>query len=257
MDDSRDVMLKFASTHGFDELILYHVHRVVPSRTDELNAFIAKARLSYGVRYISIAGESASFFREKVRDVVVGVDGWNLEFEFWNCNPSAVLGPYYCEHYKTCTNEQGFAFVTAQLDLMREEAPAGTKLETYIGWPERDEQVPALGARVDRLLVHIYGRDAAVKARASGYRIADASLCETNLIISAEAEFSQAELSRLGLEELETLVLDAVPAGKPVSPTLSYFASSHTRKAVESFERYTQGSGYRLAAAASRLRLGL
>lgn len=159
ISSSEDKLLNYAQTNGFNYLIIYNITKIHRNRfpidnqmtDDPFASFIKKAKTQYGIKRISVVGEKATSFDPVLRynlnhinndDELV--DGFNIEFEFWN---SRLTGPngYYCKTYLKekglpCNRSGAFYFYMDNLKLLRTIASEfQIDLESYVGNVSKEE----------------------------------------------------------------------------------------------------------------------
>lgn len=178
IESSENKLLTYAREHDFNYLIIYNITKVHRNRfpldnkmTDDPFAnFIRKARTEYGIKRISVVGEKATSFDPVLKynlnhidheDELV--DGFNLEFEFWN---SRLTGPegYYCKTYLTekglpCNRAGAFYYYMDQLKLLRTIASEfHVDLESYVGVVSKDE-MQKLIQYLNTIHIHYYRKN--------------------------------------------------------------------------------------------------
>jgi len=159
IESSENELLEYAQNHGFDYLIIYNIYKVHRNRfpidnnmtDDPLVSFVKKAKTKYGIKRISVVGEKATSFDPVLRynlnhikndDELI--DGFNLEFEFWNSRLSGPNG-YYCKTYFKekgipCNRSGAFYFYMDNLKLLRTIASEfHLNLESYVGNVSKEE----------------------------------------------------------------------------------------------------------------------
>ncbi len=170
-----DSLLLFAKNNNFNYLTLYDIHLVnvaTPltntATSQPLAAFIKKAKTTYSITQIGVAGETFDFFKNIVHvynsqhpAANEKVDVYNFEFEFWIA-ASVSTGAYYCTNYLqpaslSCDTAGAFKFYKRA--LFRVDSLANTTgqiSEAYFGFfnPGQAKQIVATG--VDRVLLSIY-----------------------------------------------------------------------------------------------------
>jgi len=168
-----DSLLLYAHANRFTALTLYEVHRIDLTKSERANAlarFIRRARVDFGIEEISVAGENAGFFAQRVipynhsrSDTLERFTTLNVEFEYWN-DGSTGPGDVYCEDYLEplgypCTRAGAFSFFMTQLRAIDSTADAnGLRCELYVGWFTQQECDSFL-THIDRLLLHAYVTD--------------------------------------------------------------------------------------------------
>ena len=178
INSSEIALLKYAQANEFDYLILYNIAKIHRNRfpidnkmtDDPLADFIRKAKTEYGIKRISVVGEKATSFDPVLQynlnhidsdDELV--DGFNLEFEYWNSNltrPEA----YYCKTYLSekgipCNRSGAFYFYMEQLKILRTVASEfNVKLESYVGNVSKEE-MQKLIQYLNTIHIHYYRKN--------------------------------------------------------------------------------------------------
>lgn len=175
IESSENKLLTYAQSHGFDYLIIYNISKVHRNRfpidnkmtDDPLANFIRKAKTQYGIKRISVVGEKAVSFDpalkynlNHIKNDEELIDGFNLEFEFWN---SRMTGPegYYCKTYLTekglpCNRSGAFYFYMDNLKTLRTIASEfQVDLESYVGNVSKEE-MQKLIQYLNTIHIHYY-----------------------------------------------------------------------------------------------------
>lgn len=175
---SEEKLLKYAQDHEFDYLIIYNISKVHRNRfpidnqmtDDPLAAFISKAKKQYGIKRLSVVGETADSFDpvyqynlNHIQNKDELVDGFNLEFEFWNSKLIAPEG-YYCKTYLRerrlpCGRNGAFYFYLDNLKKLRTKTnEMALSLESYVGNVSKEE-MQKLIQYLTTIHIHYYRKD--------------------------------------------------------------------------------------------------
>jgi len=175
INSSEVELLEYAQNHGFDYLIIYNISKVHRNRfpidnkmtDDPLANFIRKAKTEYGIKRISVVGEKATSFDpvlqynlNHIKNDDELIDGFNMEFEFWN---SRLTGPegYYCKTYLKekglpCNRSGAFYFYMDNLKTLRTIASEfHLDLESYVGNVSKEE-MQKLIQYLNTIHIHYY-----------------------------------------------------------------------------------------------------
>jgi hypothetical protein len=168
-----DSLLNYAQKNNYTTLSLYDLFPIhqqynltTASGSQVLANFISKAKNQYGIQEITAVGENFWFFNAIIHAYnqqhtfsVEKIDAYNLEFEFWNTNPT--MANYYCSSYLTpnnipCTVQGAYSFYLGELQKIHALAQAdGCITETYLGWPDSAQAVGII-SYTDRIFIHAY-----------------------------------------------------------------------------------------------------
>lgn len=178
IETSENKLLTYAQQHGFNYLIIYNIDKVHRNRfpldnkmTDDPFAnFIRKAKTEYEIKRISVAGEIATAFDPVLRYNLNHIDnddelidGFDLEFEFWNSKLTGMEG-HYCKTYLTkkglpCNRAGAYYFYMDQLKLLRTIASEfHVDLESYVGVVTKDE-MQKLIQYLNTIHIHYYRKN--------------------------------------------------------------------------------------------------
>lgn len=156
---AEDELLGYAQEHEFNYLIIYNINKIHRNRfplnnemtDDPFAKFIKKAKTEYGIKKISVVGEKAVSFDpvlqynlHHIDNEDELVDGFLLEFEFWNSRKVRYEGQY-CEDYLQeagipCNRSGAFYFYMEQLKILRTVASEfHIDLESYVGSVSKEE----------------------------------------------------------------------------------------------------------------------
>lgn len=154
-----DELLEYAQQNNFNYLIIYNINKIHRNRfpldsemtDDPFAKFIKKAKTKYGIKRISVVGEKAVSFDpvlqynlHHIDNEDELVDGFLLEFEFWNSKKVRYEGEY-CENYFKdagipCSRSGAFYFYMEQLKILRTVASEfHINLESYVGSVSKEE----------------------------------------------------------------------------------------------------------------------
>lgn len=159
ISNAEDELLGYAQENQFNYLIIYNINKIHRNRfplnnemtDDPFAKFIKKAKTEYGIKKISVVGEKAISFDpvlqynlHHINDEDELVDGFLLEFEFWNTKKVRYEGQY-CEDYLQeagvpCNRSGAFYFYLEQLKVLRTVASEfHIDLESYVGSVTKEE----------------------------------------------------------------------------------------------------------------------
>ena len=232
--EKEDLLLNFTISNGFDEIILYDLHKINKhypladaSKNVILANFICKAKKEFGIKNVGGSGESSDFFIKAIHaynvsrnDVAEKFDSYNLEYEYWK-EDNSKDGGYYCENYlkktgKPCNRKGTFDFFIKSLKIMKLLAKKNShpvKVEAYVGRYNQDE-IHKISKYVDKLLIHVY-----VKSPESGLNYVYKRLeylaevekkPKVSIIYSSEILFMGGWLKFNSLKEGEKIFIDAI-----------------------------------------------
>ena len=240
MFDPREVadLGEFCRTNGFDDIILYELHRILdsPGRYADQADAVRTLRTEYGIKGVHAAfsaqnqiGQITAFESSTEANSETSFSGMILEYEWWNESPRDFAGA---------------------LDRLRSAKLAASglgrpfRVSAYVGWITQDE-AEALGELVDELAVHAYrpGPEDAfeyVKERLSYF---DGIYMPIRPIFSAEPDFMGSWLQANGLEQAEHILNTGYDewtgTAKPFVPKrrFVYFCYSQLRSRLASTSR--------------------
>lgn len=154
-----DDLLNYAKDNEFNYLIIYNINKIHRNRfplnsemtDDPFAKFIKKAKTEYGIKRISVVGEKAISFDPVLQynlhhidndDELV--DGFLLEFEFWNSKKVRYEGDYCKDYFMEagipCNRTGAFYFYLEQLKILRTVASEfHIDLESYVGSVSKEE----------------------------------------------------------------------------------------------------------------------
>ena len=171
-------LLKYAQENSFNYLIIYNITKIHRNRfpldnqmTDDPFAnFIRTAKTKYGIKRIAVVGEKAASFYPIIKynenhkankDELI--DGFNLEFEFWNSRLTD-YEKYYCKTYLNelglpCNRKGAFFFYLTQLKELRGITnEKHIMLESYVGNVTKDE-MQELIQYLNTIHIHYYRKN--------------------------------------------------------------------------------------------------
>jgi len=241
---SENELLSYAQEHGFNYLIIYNITKIHRNRfplnnkmtDDPFTDFIKKAKTQYGIKRISVVGEKATSF-DPVLEYNLNhaghpeelVDGFNLEFEYWN---SRLTGPekYYCKTYLTpmglpCNRAGAYYFYMEQLKILRTIASEyHIKLESYVGNVSKEE-MQKLIQYLNTIHIHYYRKNTKNIAKYKSVRI-DAiiegkSKIEVFPIFSAREKHMKPWLQDHDIDEVFPEFLKQIEANKSLAPIIN------------------------------------
>lgn len=178
IESSENELLEYAQKNDFNYLIIYNISKVHRNRfpinnkmtDDPLTQFIKKAKTQYGIKRISVVGEKATSFDpvlqynlNHISNEDELIDGFNLEFEFWNSRLTGLEG-YYCKTYLKekglpCNRAGAFYFYMDNLKLLRTIASEfQLDLESYVGNVSKEE-MQKLIQYLNTIHIHYYRKD--------------------------------------------------------------------------------------------------
>ncbi len=240
---SEDKLLHYAQDHGFNYLIIYNITKIHRNRfpldnemTDDPFAnFIKKAKTQYGIKRISVVGEKATSFDPVLRynlnhkdnkDELV--DGFNLEFEYWN---SGLTSPekYYCKTYLSemglpCNRAGAFYFYMEQIKILRTIASEyHIDLESYVGVVTKEE-MQSLIQYLNTIHIHYYRKDTKNIAKYKSNRleaiIDGKSKIEVFPIFSARDKHMKPWLENHDIDEVFPEFMKQLKANKSLNPVI-------------------------------------
>ena len=240
---SENKLLEYAQSHGFNYLIIYNIAKIHRNRfplnsemTDDPFAnFIRKAKTEYGIIRISVVGEKASSFDPILQynlnhadNVNELVDGFNLEFEFWNSKLTKPEG-YYCKTYLEergypCGRASAFYFYMEQLKIHRTiTSEFNIKLESYVGNVTKEE-MQKLIQYLNTIHVHYYRKDTKNIAKYKSNRleaiIDGKSKVEVFPIFSAREKHMKPWLQDHNIDEVMPIYLEMLENNKDLKPII-------------------------------------
>lgn len=240
---SENKLLEYAQSHGFNYLIIYNITKIHRNRfplnnkmTDDPFAnFISKAKTQYGIKRISVVGEQATSFDpilqynlNHIDNENELVDGFNLEFEFWNSKLTKPEG-YYCKTYLEergypCGRAAAFYFYMEQLKVLRTVASEfNIKLESYVGNVTKDE-MQKLIQYLNTIHVHYYRKDTKNIAKYKSNRleaiIDGKSKVEVFPIFSAREKHMKPWLQDHNIDEVMPIYLEMLEDDKDLKPII-------------------------------------
>lgn len=241
---AEDELLQYAQKNSFNYLIIYNITKIHRNRfpldnemTDDPFAnFIRKAKTQYGIERISVVGEKAASFDPIVKynlnhkdNKCELVDGFNIEFEFWN---DKLVGheKYYCKTYFTelglpCNRAGAFYFYMKQLKQLKTVCNENNiRLETYVGNVSKDE-MQKLIMYLNTIHIHYYRKDLKNIAKYKSKRI-DAiidgeSKLEVFPIFSSREKHMKSWLMDHNIDEVFPEYLKQLKELKSQSPVLN------------------------------------
>jgi hypothetical protein len=171
-------LLKFASNNNFNTLILYQLNKVDkqysltdPRKNNILAEFISKAKTKFNIKQVGASGESATFFKNRIDIYNTSrnkseekFDIYNLEYEYWSKNASAIDG-YYCVNYLEenkipCTRDGSFKYFIdnlKELKLLTKNKKHIVKVDAYVGYYTQNE-ILEISKNCDRLIIQAHGK---------------------------------------------------------------------------------------------------
>lgn len=240
---SENKLLEYAQSHGFNYLIIYNITKIHRNRfplnnkmTDDPFAnFISKAKTQYGIKRISVVGEQATSFDpilqynlNHIDNENELVDGFNLEFEYWNSKLTKPEG-YYCKTYLEkrgypCGRAAAFYFYMEQLKILRTVASEfNIKLESYVGNVTKEE-MQKLIQYLNTIHVHYYRKDTKNIAKYKSNRleaiIDGKSKVEVFPIFSAREKHMKPWLQDHDIDEVMPIFLEMIEDNKDLKPIL-------------------------------------
>lgn len=171
-------LLKFASNNNFNTLILYQLNKVDkqysltdPRKNNILAEFISKAKTKFNIKQVGASGESATFFKNRIDIYNTSrnkseekFDIYNLEYEYWSKNASAIDG-YYCVNYLEenkipCTRDGSFKYFIdnlKELKLLTKNKKHIVKVDAYVGYYTQNE-ILEISKNCDLLIIQAHGK---------------------------------------------------------------------------------------------------
>ncbi|NPD47590.1 MULTISPECIES: hypothetical protein [unclassified Lentimicrobium] len=241
---SENKLLEYAQSHGFNYLIIYNITKIHRNRfplnnkmTDDPFAnFISKAKTQYGIKRISVVGEQATSFDpilqynlNHIDNENELVDGFNLEFEYWNSKLTKPEG-YYCKTYLEkrgypCGRAAAFYFYMEQLKVLRTVASEfDIKLESYVGNVTKDE-MQKLIQYLNTIHVHYYRKDTKNIAKYKSSRIEaiidGKSKVEVFPIFSARDKHMKPWLQDHNIDEVMPIFLEMLEDNDDLKPIIN------------------------------------
>ena len=240
---AEDELLNYAQDKGFNYLILYNISKVHRNRfpldnemTDDPFAnFIRKAKTQFGIKRISVVGEKAASFDpvlkynlNHIKNDDELVDGFNLEFEYWN---SRLTGyeKYYCKTYLSemglpCNRAGAFYFYLEQLKVLRTVASEfNIKLESYVGVVTKEE-MQKLIQYLNTIHIHYYRKDTKNIAKYKSNRleavIDGKSKVEVFPIFSARDKHMKPWLQDHDIDEVFPIFMEQLKSNKSLKPVI-------------------------------------
>jgi len=237
-------LLNYAKDHHFDYLIIYNINKVHRNRfpldnemtDDPFVKFIKKAKTEYGIKRISVVGEKAVSFDPVLRynlnhiendDELV--DGFLLEFEFWNSKKVRYEGDY-CEDYLKkagipCNRSGAFYFYMEQLKTLRSVASEfQINLESYVGSVSKEE-MQKLIQYLNAIHIDYYRKDlkkmADYKANRLDAIIDGQSKVEVFPIFSSREKHMKKWLHNNDIDDVFPVYLQMLEKDKNLYPILS------------------------------------
>lgn len=238
-----DLLLNYAQKNHFDYLIIYNITKIHRNRfpldntmTDDPFAdFIKKAKTKYGIKRISVVGEKAASFDPVLKynlnhidndDELV--DGFNLEFEFWNSRLTKPEG-YYCKTYLSemglpCNRSGAFYFYMEQLKVLRTVASEfNIKLESYVGVVSKEE-METLIQYLNTIHIHYYRKDtkniASYKSNRLEAIIDGKSKVEVFPIFSSREDHMKEWLETNSIDDVFPIFMDMLEKDKSLNPVI-------------------------------------
>ena len=168
-------LLEYAKENGFNYLVINNISKIHRNRfpldnqmTDDPFAnFIRIAKTEYGIKRISVVGETAASFEPIIKyndnhkeNLNEQVDGFNLTLEFWNSR-LIDFEKYYCKTYfkdlgLPCNRKGAFFFYLTQIkDLRAITSEKNLRLESFVGNATKDE-MQELVQYINTIHVHYY-----------------------------------------------------------------------------------------------------
>jgi hypothetical protein len=243
IESSENELLEYAQSNGFNYLIIYNISKVHRNRfpldnkmTDDPFAnFIRKAKTEYGVKRISVVGEKATSFDPVLRynlnhikndDELI--DGFNLEFEFWN---NRLTGPegYYCKTYLKekgipCNRSGAWYFYMDNLKLLRTVASEfQLNLESYVGNVSKEE-MQKLIQYLNTIHIHYYRKNTKNIAKYKSNRleaiIDGNSKVEVFPIFSSREKHMKEWLNDHEIDEVFPVFMEMLEEDKSLNPVI-------------------------------------
>jgi len=194
---AEDDLLAYAVANDVEYLALYELHLVL-SDLAALDAFVEKAKVTYGILEIGACGENEWFFDQMAAynsAAAFPLDVFNLEYEYWNHSP---------RDFEDYLDVLDHMVALAALDPV--------VVETYLGWPTAAE-VADIALLADRVLLHAYVASpetawSYVEQRL-GWFAAEPDPPELRVLLSGESAYMGSWLAAHSMDEAEaTLLLD-------------------------------------------------
>ncbi|NOR87495.1 MAG: hypothetical protein GQ527_07795 [Bacteroidales bacterium] len=241
---AEDELLNYAQDHHFNFLIIYNITKIHRNRfpldnemtDDPFASFIKKAKTQYGIKRISVVGEKATSFDPILKynlnhldDEDELVDGFNLEFEFWN---SRLTGheKYYCKTYfdkmgLPCNRAGAFYFYMEQLKILRTVASEfNIKLESYVGVVSKEE-MQTLIQYLNTIHIHYYRKNtkniASYKSNRINGIIDGKSKVEVFPIFSASEKHMKDWLQTHDIDEVFPIFMEQIKKDKSLYPIIN------------------------------------
>ncbi len=241
---AEDELLTYAQDHGFNYLIIYNINKIHRNRfpldnemtDDPFTNFIKKAKTQYGIKRISVVGEKATSFDpilkynlNHISNDDELVDGFNLEFEYWN---SRLTGyeKYYCKTYFNelgipCNRAGAFYFYLEQLKILRTIASEfQVKLESYVGVVTKEE-MQKLIQYLNTIHIHYYRKDTKNIAKYKSNRleaiIDGKSKVEVFPIFSSRDKHMKPWLKHHDIDEVFPIFMEQLKANKSLRPVIN------------------------------------
>jgi len=240
---AEDKLLTYAQDHEFNYLIIYNITKIHKNRfpidnkmtDDPFASFIRRAKTQYGIKKISVVGEKATSFDPVLKynlnhadNPEELVDGFNVEFEFWN---SRLTGPdrYYCKTYFTkmglpCNRVGAFYFYLEQLKTLRSIASEfNIDLESYVGSVSKEE-MQKITLYLNTIHIHYYRKDTKNIAKYKASRlhaiIESKSKVEVFPIFSSREKHMKPWLQNHQIDEVFPEFLKQIKSNKSLQPII-------------------------------------
>lgn len=237
-------LLEYAQRNDFNYLIIYNITKVHRNRfpldnimtDDPFAQFIKKAKTEYGIKRISVVGEKAVSFDPVLKynlnhidndDELV--DGFNLEFEYWNSKLTKPEG-YYCKTYLQergypCNRAGALYFYMEQLKILRTVASEfNIKLESYVGNVTKEE-MQKLIQYLNTIHIHYYRKDTKNIAKYKSNRleaiIDGKSKVEVFPIFSSREKHMKEWLKDHQIDEVMPVFLEMIEENDDLNPIIN------------------------------------
>jgi hypothetical protein len=243
IESSEDKLLEYAHSNGFNYLIIYNISKVHRNRfpldnqmtDDPFTNFIKKAKTQYGIKRISVVGEKATSFDpvlrynlNHIKNEYELIDGFNLEFEFWNSRLTGVDG-YYCKTYFQekgipCNRAGAFYFYMDNLKLLRTIASEfQLDLESYVGNVSKEEMQKII-QYLNTIHIHYYRKNTKNIAKYKSSRleaiIDGNSKVEVFPIFSSREKHMKEWLNDHDIDEVFPVFMEMLENDKSLSPVI-------------------------------------